>query len=188
MGAVPLAGDLIPAFHFAPDAQEVFVIWLTAWQHGLETGDDTPALVQHLAKYRKLYPALALLFHLLDLVSGAAAPGPVSQSAATLAERWCAYFAAHARRLYAYGASGGSTATLGEHLRAGHLPAPFALRDVQRKGWQGLTERSAVQSALDDLTELGWIREVPPLPPPHIGRPLAPTYCLNPSLQKVPTC
>ena len=181
-GATLRAGDLIPAFHFEPAAQAVFAEWLTAWQHGLEASDATPALVQHLAKYRKLYPTLALLFHLLDLVSGAAAPGPVSQSAAELAGRWCAYFAAHARRLYAYGASGSSTATLGEHLRAGHLPTPFSLRDVQRKNWQGLSERATIQNTLDELIEMGWLREAPALPAADTGRPRATTYCINPRL------
>lgn len=185
VGATVRAGDLIPAFHFDPAAQAVFVDWLTTWQLNLESSDETPALVQHLAKYRKLYPTLALLFHLLDLVSGAAAPGPVSQSAAELAGRWCAYFAAHARRLYAYGASGSSAATLGEHLRAGHLPSPFTLRDVQRKCWQGLTERPAVQIALDELAELGWLREAPPLPAADTGRPRAPAYCINPDLSQL---
>ena len=156
--------------------------WLTNWQLALESSDESPALVQHLAKYRKLYPTLALLFHLLEIVSGATAPGPVSQSAAELAGRWCAYFAAHARRLYAYGASGSNTATLGEHLRVGHLPSPFTLRDVQRKNWQGLSERAAVQSALDELGELGWIREAPPMPAADTGRPRAPAHSINPRL------
>ena len=100
-GAVLLAGDTIPAFHFDEAAQELFVDWLTTWQHGLDTSDESPALVQHLAKYRKLYPTLALLFHLLDVVSGASAPGPITPEATQLAGQWCDYFAAHARRLYA---------------------------------------------------------------------------------------
>ncbi|GAB2461290.1 hypothetical protein GCM10011375_12370 [Hymenobacter qilianensis] len=181
-GATIRPGDLIPAFHFDLAAQEVFVAWLTKWQLALESSDESPALVQHLAKYRKLFPALALLFHLLEIVSGATAPGPVSQWAAELAEQWCAYFAAHARRIYAYGANGSNAATLGEHISKGHLKANFTARDIQRKGWQGLTDKVAVATALEDLVEASWIRELHAQPASEVGRPHSTVYEANPSI------
>ena len=182
VGATLRAGDLIPAFHFEPAAQVLFVEWLTTLQINLETSDEAPALVQHLAKFRKLYPTLALLFHLLDLVSGATAPGPVSQSAAELAGRWCAYFAAHARRLYAYGANGSNAATLGEHIRRGHLKETFTARDIQRKGWQGLIDKVAVATALEELAEASWVRELHTQPASEVGRPRSTVYEANPSI------
>ena len=182
-GATLRAGDTIPAFHFDEEAQACFVTWLTTWQLGLESGDETPALVQHLAKYRKLYPTLALLFHLLDVVSGSVVPGPVGQNATLLAAKWCAYFAEHARRLYAYGASRERhAAALAEHLRARHLESPFTMRDVQRKGWQGLGDGSAIQKALEELLEANWIREAEALPRPATGRPPATAYLVNPRI------
>ena len=182
VGATLRAGDLIPAFHFDTAAQAVFVEWLTTWQLDLETSDETPALVQHLAKYRKLYPTLALLFHLLDLVSGATAPGPVSQSAAELAGQWCAYFAAHARRMYTYGANGSNAATLGEHINRGHLKETFTARDIQRKGWQGLIDKAAVATALEELAEANWVRELHNQPVSEVGRPRSTVYEANPSI------
>lgn len=182
LGAVLHAGDTIPVFHFDAAAQMEFVTWLTGWQQTLDTGDEAPALVQHLAKYRKLYPTLALLFHLIDVASGEIAPGPVSQDAAVLAGQWCTYFAAHARRLYAYGLAGSGAATLGEHLHARRLPTPFTLRDVQRKGWQGLGDRAAVQHALDELTEANWVREAAAQPAAETGRPRAKAYEPNPRI------
>ena len=182
LGATLAAGDTIPVFHFDAAGQVEFVAWLTAWQQALDTGDEAPALVQHLAKYRKLYPALALLFHLIAVASGEADPGPVSQAAAVLAGQWCTYFAAHARRLYAYGLTGSSAATLGEHLRAGRLPVPFAVRDVQQKGWQGLGDRAAVQAALEELGEAGWVREAPAPLAAATGRPRATAYEVNPRI------
>jgi hypothetical protein len=185
-GATVRPGDQIPTFQFDPSAQELFIKWLIDWQRKLEDSDENPALTQHLAKYRKLYPALALLFHLLDVVSGTTAPGPVGAPAAELAGQWCAYFAAHARRLYGYGANGGGTATLAAHLRAGHLwkegmPTPFSLRDVQRKGWQDLSDKPGIQNALDELAEVGWVRELPALPA-TTGRPPSPMYEVNPAI------
>lgn len=182
LGAELRSGDTIPAFHFDPAAQGEFITWLTDWQRMLDTTDEAPAVVQHLAKYRKLYPSLALLFHLIAVASGEIHPGPVGLEATTLASKWCAYFAAHARRVYAYGLSGSGAATLGEHLQAGRLPASFTLRDVQRKGWQGLGDRAAVQTALDDLTEAGWVREVSGQAASNAGRPRATAYEPNPRI------
>ncbi len=182
LGATLAAGDTIPVFHFDAAGQVEFVDWLTAWQQALDTGDDAPALVQHLAKYRKLYPALALLFHLIAVASGEADTGPVSQPAAVLAGQWCTYFAAHARRLYAYGLTGSSAATLGEHIRARRLSVPFTVRDVQQKGWQALSDRAAVQVALDELAEAGWVREASALPVATTGRPRATAYEPNPRI------
>lgn len=179
-GAVLSPGQSIPAFHFDPHAQTVFVQWLEMWQRDLDHGDDAPMLVQHLTKYRKLYPALALLFHLLDVVSGQCPPGPVSQNAAELAGHWCTYFAAHARRVYAYGTGGTGAATLGERLKAGKLTAPFTVRDVQQKSWQGLSEKAAVLRALDELTDAGWVREVAAQAAAPTGRPRATAFECNP--------
>ena len=178
-GATLRAGDTIPAFHFDPAAQIAFVGWLTTWQQALDTSDESSELVQHLTKYRKLYPTLALLFHLLDIVSGAVPPGPVSHAATELAGKWCTYFAAHARRLYAYGA-GSHAETLGKHLRSGKLASPFNLRDVQRKGWQGLTDGDAIQATLDELLEAHWLREVLAPPAGGTGRPRSASYEISP--------
>lgn len=185
LGATLAAGDSIPVFHFDAAGQTEFVAWLTAWQQGLDTSDEAPAVVQHLAKYRKLYPTLALLFHLIDVASDEIHPGPVSHSAAVLAGQWCRYFAAHARRLYAYGLVGSAASTLGEHLRAGHLPTPFTARDVQRKGWQGLGDLAAVRAALDELAEAGWLREAAAQPEADAGRPRALAYEPNPLIFSV---
>lgn len=182
LGAELRPGDTIPAFHFDPAAQLEFISWLTAWQQMLDTTDEAPAVVQHLAKYRKLYPSLALLFHLIGVASGEIHPGPVGVEATTLANKWCTYFAAHARRVYTYGLTGSGAATLGEHLRAGRLPTPFTLRNIQQKGWQGLGDRAAVQAALDDLNEAGWVREVAPQPGASTGRPRATSYEHNPRI------
>lgn len=182
LGANLQPGDTIPAFHFDAAGQDEFVTWLTAWQHSLDTTDETPALVQHLAKYRKLYPSLALLFHLIDVASGEIAPGPVGSPAARLASQWCTYFAAHARRLYAFGLAGNGAAVLGENLQNQRLPTPFSVRDVQRKGWQSLGDRAAIQAALEELVEAGWVREAAAQPGADTGRPRAVTYEPNPRI------
>jgi putative DNA primase/helicase len=72
----PDLGDRFPFLRFAPEAQEAF----RAWRRDLETRIRPPttedsALVSHFAKYRSLFPSLALILHLIDCVEhGAAAP------------------------------------------------------------------------------------------------------------------
>jgi hypothetical protein len=62
--------------------------------------DDHPVLLSHVAKYRSLMPALALILHVIDGVDTGVG-GPVSGVAAERAAAWCRYLEAHARRLYA---------------------------------------------------------------------------------------
>jgi hypothetical protein len=53
-------------FRFAPDAQLLFVEWLTELEGKVRGSELHPALVSHLSKYRSLMPSLALLFELAD--------------------------------------------------------------------------------------------------------------------------
>jgi len=63
--------------HFAPDAQELFVEWLKELEHKVRGNELHPALISHLSKYRKLMPALSLLFELAAQVGGDGT-GPLS--------------------------------------------------------------------------------------------------------------
>src|SRR5712692_6750473 len=53
-------------FRFAPDAQELFIDWLSELEARIRAGELPSALVCHLSKYRSLMPSLALLFELAD--------------------------------------------------------------------------------------------------------------------------
>lgn len=148
-------------------AQEIFDEWLIALENRLPMLDTL--MEQHLAKYRSLMPSLALLFHLMAVTDGREAAGAVSKGAAMMAVKWCEFLEAHARRIYAMASDG---ATDGAELiatRFGQLPEPFTLRDVQRKGWTGLTTSDDVEVALARLEERGWLRSVPSLN--ETGRP-----------------
>ena len=61
--------------------------------------EDEPIIRQHLAKFDKLFPALALVFHLVDSATQGIR-GPVTKEAALRAAAWCEYLEAHARRCY----------------------------------------------------------------------------------------
>lgn len=66
-------GGGIPSLRFHSDAQELFNEWRDELEVRLRSSEFThrPALESHIAKYRSLHPSLALIFHLIDVVSGA---------------------------------------------------------------------------------------------------------------------
>lgn len=95
-------GEEIPSLRFAPEAQAIFGAFLEKLERRLRSGTlvDAPAFESYLSKYRSLMPSLALIFHLMKRVDGSSGTA-VSATAARLAERWCGFLEAHARKIYA---------------------------------------------------------------------------------------
>jgi putative DNA primase/helicase len=177
-GGVP-----IPYLRFDDDAQAFFFEWLGDLEAKLRAGDEGPAMEAHLSKYRKLMPALALLFHVVDLVDRKAS-GPVSLEAAERAAAWCDFLEQHARRVYEAGGQGDvePARVLGEHIRRGDLPDPFRAREVTRKGWSRLDRAEDVEHALAVLEDHGWVYGVEEGAGPSGGRPTT-AYYVNPRLK-----
>ena len=59
-------------FRFDPDAQGLFIEWLSELESKVRGNDLHPALISHLSKYRSLMPSLALLFELADRAANGA--------------------------------------------------------------------------------------------------------------------
>ena len=183
-------------FRFAPDAQELFVKWLAMLEARVRGDQLHPALVSHLSKYRKLMPALALLFELADWA--AAGPGDVEVGATDQflrislehtkqAVAWCEYLESHARRIYSCVTTPQMRAAqlLAEKLKK-HQIAPdgfFSCREVYLKGWSGLDTPELARMAVEVLLDAGWVREVDSESGPLGGRPSA-RYQVNPRVWK----
>jgi len=78
---------------------------LTDLEAKLRGNELHPALVSHLSKYRKLMPALALLFELADRVAAGTDLANPSDLRVTLnhakqAAAFCEYLESHAQRIY----------------------------------------------------------------------------------------
>jgi Protein of unknown function (DUF3987) len=58
--------DSVPFLRLSAAAHDDFLTWRSDLERRLRTGKMAPALEAHLAKYRKLVPALALINHLVD--------------------------------------------------------------------------------------------------------------------------
>lgn len=152
-GATQESEDAPPFLRFDPEALEAFTDWRCSFEAGLRSGDLFPALESHLAKYRKLVPALALVFHLAD-----GHGGPVGFPATLRALHWAVYLESHARRCYGVAQAGEADTArrILERIAKGDLPREgFAGWNVWRPGWSGLADQKQVAAGLDLLTELG---------------------------------
>lgn len=184
-GAMP-ADDFakFPWFRFDDAAQAVFIEWSEDLHLHRIPNEDDPIVQQHLAKFDKLFPALALIFHLVSIVlEGPSAP--VTREAAMRAAAWCEFLEAHARRCYGLLKDDGLRAAqaLAAKVKGGALPDGFTLRDVRRNQWRNLTKDEAIGAALDWLEDEDWLRcESTGGSGPGSGRRTV-RYVINPALR-----
>ena len=146
----------VPFLRFDNAAQVLFSEWRSALEHRLRSGEEHPAIVSHLSKYRKLVPSLALINHLCDTRHGA-----VSEAALLRAIAFSEYLESHAQRIYSYATRPDIDAakTLLKRLVSGKLPDIFKARDISQKGWAGLENPSKAQSAINLLLEYHHLTE-----------------------------
>jgi len=146
----------VPFLRFDDAAQVLFSEWRATLETRLRSGEEHPAIVSHLSKYRKLIPSLALVNHLCDTRQGA-----VSEAALLRAIAFSEYLESHAQRIYSYATRPDIDAakTLLKRLASGKLPDVFKARDVSQKGWAGLETAHKAQSAIDLLLEYHHLAE-----------------------------
>ena len=160
LGAAPIDDfSKFPYFCFDAEAQGVFIEWSEDLHRERMVNEEEPIIRQHLAKFDKLFPALALIFHLVDCASGGTC-GPVNKEAALRAAAWCEFLEAHARRGYGLLKDDGLRAAqaLAAKLVRGALDDGFTVRDIRRNQWRHLTRDEAIQAALDWLEDEDWLR------------------------------
>ena len=106
----------------------------------------------------------------------------VTELSARKASAWCQYLESHMHRIY--GGAIDQDAQSAELIlnRRDKLPDGFTQRNVQRKGWAGLSETDHVKNALEVLIEYGYLREVPSDKTSIGGRPSC-TYFWSPLIE-----
>jgi len=144
----------VPFLRFADDAQDLFSDWRAQLEHRLRGDELSSFQIAHLAKFRGLIPRLALVCHLANN-----AFGPVSKNAVLQAIRWSDYLESHAGRAYASLSLDNADAarSIWRRIRKGDLSGPFTARDIQRKGWSGLSDKTRVAAGLEALHDADWI-------------------------------
>lgn len=162
-----------PFLRFDAAALAEFVEWRERFEGQQRDAEAHPAIVAHFAKYRKLIPALALIFHLAGGGSG-----PITKAALLRALAWQELLQSHARRAYAsiQQARTEAARALLAKIRTGAVGDPLQVRDVYLKGWSGLASPEEARRAVELLEELDYLRsELLPTP----GRPKT-VYWTNP--------
>lgn len=159
-GAHQDTNEAIPYFRFSDAAQKIFYEWLEDLESKVRQKEEEQVIIEHLTKYRKLMPSLALIFHIVGIASGNMSsliePDTIKQAAA-----WCDYLESHMRRVYGLVLGGNShlASILATKIKKNILHTPFNLRDVYRKGWSSLKTRDEAEMACEELAQLGWLKE-----------------------------
>ncbi len=174
----PDSGKKTPrVYRFSEDAQDAYDDSRSELEHELRNNDYPPAVESHFSKYRKLIPALGLIFALINRES------EVSKSSLCMALEWSDYLRSHVMRAYSAGAAikaDGALALLAK-IKAGEVLDQFKPSDIYLKGWANLGSSDVVREALELLVELGHLRPERRLPSSQGGRPsviyhIHPTY------------
>ena len=188
---MPATDDDPQEWRFSAEAQAIFYEWWVDFETGIRGDELHPALVSHLAKWRKLIPALALIFALVDTPDSG---GVIHERELIRALAWGDYLRTHANRLYAAAVI---PETTGAHallvkIKGGKLCdgdgvlwESFTPRLVAVKGWAGLNSVDSVRKAAELLADYGWLaREVvPSMDTMGRGRP-SDRYLIHPALLK----
>lgn len=151
-----------PAWRFSPEAQTVFNEWRCEFEARIRDPELHDAMASHLSKYRKLVPALALLFALVDTPQAAheGLAGVIGEVELLRSLAWSEYLERHAERIYAAATmpqTGGALALL-RRIRTGAVGATFKPRDVAQKNWSQLTTVEDVRKACAVLVDYAWLR------------------------------
>tara|TARA_R110000751_G_scaffold131987_1_gene234367 strand:+ start:2755 stop:5019 length:2265 start_codon:yes stop_codon:yes gene_type:complete len=159
-----------PYYRFTDDAFQVFMNWYDALKLKASEAEHS-IIAEHLIKYAKTVPSLALVFHLVDCIEHNTSLGAVNINALRAALAWCEVLESHMMRIY-------STVTDSANIKASYLADKilkmvkkgadktdttdwiehgFTARQLIRKGWKGLTDADDVLNALEVLVEHDWL-------------------------------
>ena len=167
-------------WRFSKEAQALFLEWFVPFNNELKSGDLHPAMESHLSKYRKLIPALALIFAQIDTPYSNQVVG-VTELARAL--DWCEYLRSHAERIYQSATipqTSGARVIL-KKIRTKSLVDGFTPREIAQKNWTGLNDVEAVRKALALLVDYDYLR-VERTPTTPVGGRSSERYFINPNI------
>ncbi|WP_371970986.1 YfjI family protein [Acinetobacter sp. AL9] len=167
-----------PYFRFSESAQALFIDWFTQLNAEKIANEEHAIIQEHLSKYGKLMPALALIFHIIDGVNFGNV-GAVSKASAEMAIQWCEYLEKHARRIYGLVLNSSELKASALALKLQQLPVEHewlssegvTASQILRKNWKHLATIESVYEALDVLAEKHWVQLEEVEPTVKGGRP-----------------
>jgi hypothetical protein len=198
--------------HFTQDAQQLFYQFQKWLDELTTVNESNPGKQSHVSKLEGGAAKIAALFQLVDAVSnlppveassvdletGESAtkiqPGTVQGTIYIDAQHFqmawdfVCYLVEHMHRVYDSKLEGSEyrKVRLVEHVRDGSLRDKMSAREIHQKDWAGLSRKvttaDAIEAALEELAELGWVRAIP-IKPGTPGRPTK-RWEVNPEARK----
>ena len=184
-------------FHFDSEGQDLFECWVEELEERVRGGQLSPLMAGHLAKYKSLFPSLALLFELADRgakqvlegLGGCSTPSrlEVCNQNADRAFSWMSYLESHASRIYSLTGTRDQLAAkqLADKILSGATGTEFTCRDIEHKDWKKLDSAERVRHACLILEKADWLRNVTEKPTDKGGRPSL-KYQVNPRVHEMP--
>ena len=133
---------------FNDEAQPLFIEWMEELQAEARSGDLHPVMAAHLVKMPKTVAALSLIFELIE--SGETS---ITDKSLAMALELADYLRSHSERLYSIVSNSAIKAAKLLLKRKDKLPPPFTPRQIQQKGWSGLSDKDEVYDALTVLLD-----------------------------------
>jgi putative DNA primase/helicase len=180
IGATQVKYDSLPYLRFDLNGLKEFNEWRARHEAAKRSGDLSPALEGHIAKYNKLVPALALINHVADEYE----VGAVSLQSVLRALAFTKYLESHARRVYGAGilAEVAAAKAILRRIKGGDLIDGFSVREIRRKDWSHLTESHHIAAGLDLLADHNYVAVQDRPTGQKGGRPSA-AYLINPAVK-----
>jgi Protein of unknown function (DUF3987) len=146
--------ETLPFLRFDDRAQGEFSEWQFDLERRLRSGDMSPPLESHLAKYRKLVPAIALINHLADGGTGSISVAALARAVALSRVFGNPCQARLWRRSHERGRD--SQSHLAPHPQ-GRTSRRFRSARHSRREWSGLTDTDQIRIGLELLADYDWL-------------------------------
>ncbi|MGE4574509.1 DUF3987 domain-containing protein [Parachlamydia sp.] len=141
---------------FSREAQVLFDQWQKELETRLRKGDLPPYMEAHLAKYKKLLPALCLIFAHIQAALDNEYPQDITKECLQKSLLWLKYFESHACRVYGSSSNAIPKAAtdLIRRIQRNEVQVPFTARDIYHgRHWSGLSNVNEVEEVLEYLIE-----------------------------------
>ena len=186
-----------PYYRFSDKAYPIFMSWYDDLKEKANDAEHG-IIAEHLIKYAKTVPSLALIFHLIDCIEYGGNLDAVTDTALKAAINWCEVLQTHMMRAY-------SAVTDSANIKASYLADKilkvvkqgtdktdktdwlehgFTARQLIRRGWKGLTDADDVINALEVLIEHDWLSWEKVESTGQGGRPTE-RYYINPRIKEL---
>ncbi len=148
----------IPFFAMSTEAYELFKEYQTATMGKTKRDNFGQPEDEFLGKMGRLFAALALIFHVINVVSGTSPKGDISESAALQAGLWCANLEQHHRKIIALAKTVTPSRELARKIEKGDVLDGMRVREIGRKEWSGLNSSAALNASFAELEDRNWLR------------------------------